>query len=212
LAVPANTYGIVVEGPYDVAILRELIPRILAREVPVIPRPCFAKVIPNRQLLTLLRDLQDEMQRRLDEKARANLQDEMEVWRYQKAFVIRDAGGKDPKIIEAELARKVQERPWGFSHGVHVCIIRREVETWLLADVAAVNAVAKKRGGRTVVEVQETLEEIGYPKERLKQLLSDARLEYTEEVCAEIARSLRLDRLSYRCPSFRTFERQVVDC
>ena len=43
-------------------------------------------------------------------------------------------------------------------------------------------------------------------------LLSEARLEYTEQVCAEIARSLRLDTLSYRCPSFRTFARQVVNC
>ena len=85
------------------------------------------------------------MQGRLHEKALKNSQEEMEVWRYQKALVIRDSGGKDPKIIEEELTRKVQERPWAFSHGVHVCIIRREVETWLLADVAeGVNAVAKK--------------------------------------------------------------------
>jgi hypothetical protein len=213
LAVPANAYGIVVEGPYDVAILRELIPRILGRDVPVISRPCFAKVIPNKNLLTLLRDLQDEMQRRLDEKARENLQDEMQVWRYQKALVIRDSGRKDPRIIEAELTQKVQERRWAFSHDVHICIIRQEVETWLLADVAeGVNAVAKKRGGRTVAEVQETLEEIEYPKERLRQLLSDAKLEYTDQVCGEIARSLRLDTLSYRCPSFRTFAQRVLDC
>ena len=164
---PANSYGIVVEGPYDVAILSELIPRILGRRVPLIPRVCLAKVIPNRQLLTLLRGLQDEMQRRLDEKARENLQDEMQVWRYQKALVVRDSGGKDPKVIEEALTQKVQERPWAFSHGVHVCIIRQEVETWLLADMAAVSGVAEKRGGRAVAEVQGTLEEIEYPKERL---------------------------------------------
>lgn len=130
----------------------------------------------------------------------------------EKALVIRDSGGKDPKIVEAELIRKVQERSWGFSYGVHVCIVRRELETWLLADVAAVNVVAEKRGGRAVAEVQATLEEIECPKERLRQLLSGARLECTEKVCAEIARSLSLDTLSYRCPSFRVFKRQVVDC
>jgi predicted house-cleaning noncanonical NTP pyrophosphatase (MazG superfamily) len=211
--VPANAYGIVVEGPYDLAILRELIPRILGRDVPVIPRPCFAKVIPNKNLLTFLRDLQDEMQERLREKTLKNLQDEMEVWRHQKALVIRDSGGKDPKIIEEELTRKVQERRWAFSHEVHVCIIRQEVETWLLADVEeGINAVARKRGGRVVAEVQGTLEEIEYPKERLKELLSEAKLEYTDQVCAEIARLLRLDTLSYRCPSFRTFKQRVVDC
>ncbi len=60
--------------------------------------------------------------------------------------------------------------------------------------------------------MQGTLEEIEYPKERLRQLLSEAKLEYTEQVCAEIARSLRLNTLSYRCPSFHTFEQRVVDC
>lgn len=209
---PANAYGIVVEGPYDVAVLSELIPRILSRDVPVIPRPCFARVIANKQLLTLLRDLQDEMERRLRERVLKNLQDEIEVWSHQKALVIRDSGGKDPKIIEAELTQKVQERPWAFSHGVHVCIIRREIETWLPADVEAVKAVAEKRGGQAVAEVQGALEDIEYPKDKPKQLLSEAKLEYTERVCAEIARSLRLDTLSYRCPSFRAFKQQVVDC
>jgi hypothetical protein len=131
----------------------------------------------------------------------------------EKALVIRDSGGKDPKIIEEGLTRKVQERRWVFSHGVHVCIIRRELETWLLADVAeGVNAVAEKRGGRAVAEVQGMLEEIEHPKERLRQLLSEAKLEYTDQVAAEIARLLRLDTLSYRCPSFRAFKQRVVDC
>ena len=193
---PANAYGIVVEGPYDAAVFGNLIPRILGRSVPVIPRPCSGKDDLRKHLLVHLRTLEHAV----------------EGCPVEKALVIRDSGGKDPRIIWAELTQKVQERPWGFSHGVHVCIVRRELETWLLADVAAVNAVADKRGGREVAEVQATLEEIVYPKERLRQLLSDARLEYTEQVCAEIARSLRLDTLSYRCPSFRTFERQAVNC
>ena len=130
----------------------------------------------------------------------------------EKALVIRDSGGKDPKSIEEELTQKVRERPWAFSHDVHICIIRREVETWLLADVEAVKTVAQNRGGQEVAEVQETLEEIEYPKKRLRQLLSEAKLEYTDRVGAEIARSLRLDKLSYRCPSFRTFMQRVVDC
>lgn len=86
------------------------------------------------------------------------------------------------------------------------------METWLLADVEAVKTVAKNRGGRAVAEVQGTLKDFEYPKERLKQLLSEAKLEYTEQVCAEIARSVRLDTLRYRSPSFRAFEQRVVDC
>ncbi len=193
---PTNTYGIVVEGPYDVAALPELIPRILGRIVPVVSRPCYGKDNLKKHLLVHLETLEHAVEGRAVEKA----------------LVIRDSGGKDPRIIEAELTRKLEGRRWAFSHGVHVCIIRREVETWLLADVAAVNAVAEKRGGRVVAEVQGGLEEIEYPKEKLKQLLSEARLEYTEQVCAEIARAVRLDTLSYRCPSFCIFEQRVVDC
>ena len=193
---PANAFGIVVEGPYDVAVFCHLIPRILGRNVPVIPRPCFGKDDLRKHLLVHLKTLEHAVEGRP----------------VDKALVIRDSGGKDPRIIRAELTQKVQERPWGFSHGVHICIVRRELETWLLGDVAAVNAVAEKRGGREAAEVQGALEEIEYPKQRLTELLSEARLEYTEQVCAEIARSLRLDTLSYRCPSFRVFKRQVVDC
>lgn len=193
---PANSYGIVVEGPYDVAILRELIPKILARDVPVISRPCFGKDNLRKNLFAFLKDLQTVMEGRAVEKA----------------LVIRDSGGKDPKIIKAELTQKANQRHWTFSHGVHVCIIRREVETWLLADAAAVNGVGATRGGRAVAEVQGTLEEIERPKERLKQWLSEARLAYTERVCSEIARSLKLDTLRYRCPSFRMFEERVINC
>ncbi len=130
----------------------------------------------------------------------------------EKALIIRDSGGKDSRDIEAELTQKANERGWAFSHGVHVCIIRREMETWLLADVEAINSVARTRGGREVAEVQGTLEEIEAPKEKLKRLLLEAKLDYTPEVCGEIARSLRLHTLRYRCPSFCTFERRVLDC
>jgi hypothetical protein len=191
-----STYGIVVEGPYDVAVFYQLIPRILDRHVRVIPHPCYGKENLRKDLLKHLETLEFAAEGRAVEKA----------------LVIRDSGGKDPKIIEEELTRKVQERRWAFSHGVHVCIIRREVETWLLADMAAVSGVAEERGGREVAELQGALEEIENPKERLKQLLSEAKLQYTEQVCGEIARSLRLDTLSYRCPSFRTFKQRVVDC
>jgi hypothetical protein len=213
LAVPANSYGLIVEGPYDVAIIPELIPRILARDVPIISRPCFGKDNLNKNVLAFLRDLQDKMKaRRVQETALRNLQDETEVWRYQKALVIRDSGGKDPGKIEAELTRKVHEWRWEFSHGVHVCVVRREVETWLLADAAAVNAIAQKKGGRAVANVQGRLEEIVHPKERFKRLLSEAKLDYTEPVCSEIARLLNLEVLEHRCPSFLTFQQRVVDC
>jgi hypothetical protein len=194
--VTASSYGIVVEGPYDVAIFPELIRRVLSRDVPIISRPCFGKDNLKKDLLTHLRNLQDEMHGR----------------GVEKALVIRDSDGKERKNIEAELARIIKRRAWTFAHGVHVCVIRREVETWLLADAAAVSALAEARGGRPVPEVQGMLEDIFEPKQRFKRLLSDASLDYTELVCTEIARRLRLETLRYRCPSFCTFEQRVLDC
>ncbi len=193
---PPSSYGIIVEGPYDVAIFPELIRRICSRDVHIVPRPCYGKDSLWKNLLVHLRNLQDEMQGR----------------GVEKALVIRDSGGKPPKNVEAELNQRIKARPWTFSHGVHVCIIKREIETWMLADVSAVNAVAATRGGRQVAEVQGILEDIEEPKERLKRLLSKAKLDYTEQVCAEISRLLRLDTLRYRCPSFCIFEQQVTDC
>lgn len=57
-AVTANSYGIVVEGPYDVAIFPELIRRVLSRDVPIISRPCFGKDDLKKDLLTHVRNLQ----------------------------------------------------------------------------------------------------------------------------------------------------------
>jgi hypothetical protein len=82
----------------------------------------------------------------------------------------------------------------------------------LLADAAAVNAVARERGGRDVPELQGELEDIADPKERFVRLLSQARLLFTPAVCREVACQADIEKLRYRCPSFRSIERKVIDC
>jgi len=90
--------------------------------------------------------------------------------------------------------------------------VRREMEAWLLADIEAINAVAKNRGGRDASEVAGNLQDIEHPETRLQAVLSKARIQYTVPVCAELASRARLDMLDYRCPSFRMFRQQVLDC
>ena len=90
--------------------------------------------------------------------------------------------------------------------------VRRTAETWLLADASAVNFVARSRGGRVVSEVNEELEEVVDPKGKLRGLLSQAGLPFDPVVCQEIATRIDIERLKYRCPSFRIFERKVLDC
>ena len=129
-----------------------------------------------------------------------------------KALVIRDSGGKDPIALEAEMAATIQGMQYVFPRGIKLCAVRRTMETWLLADAQAITAVAVTRGGRQIQEVQGTLEDIHDPKEKLRSVLSEAEIEYTDRVCAEIAFRLRIDHLEYRCPSFRTFKQNLLDC
>lgn len=190
------TYGLIVEGPYDKAMYEALIPRICKRNVSFKTRPCGGKDWLMKSFRYLLRDLEKVLQGAP----------------VDKALVIRDSGGKDPSAIEAEMDRRIAGNKYAFPRGVRFCVVRREMETWLLADAQAINIVAQARGGRQIQEVQETLEEIHDPAGKLRSVLSDARLSYTEPVCAEIASHLRIDHLEYRCPSFRTFKQNVIDC
>ena len=86
------------------------------------------------------------------------------------------------------------------------------MDALLLADHEAVTHVALSRGGREVGPVNEALENIVRPKERLLRTLSAARLPYTPAVCGEIAAIADLERIGYRCPSFQMFVEHVTDC
>jgi hypothetical protein len=129
-----------------------------------------------------------------------------------KAMVVRDCGGLEPDQAEGRMAAKVHGRRFGFHRGVKFHAVRRAMETWLLADVDAINSVAMERGGRRVSAVKGQLEEIVDPKKLLTQLLTSARLVYDKEVCRQIASRTRIETLRYRCLSFRSFETKVIDC
>jgi len=189
------TYGLIVEGPYDQAMYEALIPRICGGEV-VFTRPCGGVDRLMKLFHALLRDLEHVV--------RGGPVD--------KALVIRDSGGKDPAAVETDMAHRISGRAYAFTRGVQLCIVQRTMETWLLADAQAINSVAAERGGRRIQDVQGTLEDVQDPKKELQSVLSEARLEYTTVVCAEIASHLRIDHLEYRCPSFRSFRQNVIDC
>jgi len=190
------SYGIVVEGPYDVPVYEELIRKICPDPTEIIPRlggsvPGFMDRFPK-----VLRDL---------EHIRAGRP-------VDKALVIRDAGGKDPSIVQQQMAERIRDRIYSFPRGVQLIVVRRAMETWLLADEEAVSIIALSRHGRRVSRIQDALEDIVDPKERLRRWLSEARLPYDPQVSREITQQVRLETLQYRCPSFRTFERKVIDC
>jgi hypothetical protein len=194
--VSSEAYGIVVEGAYDRLVYEELIRRISSSDVKVISRDTEGVPKLNRIFPAMLRDF-EQVQRGQP---------------VDKALVIRDANGKDPTALEQQMRERIQGQHFSIPKGIQFHAVRRTMETWLLADVSAINSVAAARGGKEVALVQGTLEDIVDPKDRLRRLLSQAGLPYTDQVCREIAAKTSIETLRNRCPSFRIFEQKVIDC
>ena len=186
------TFGLVVEGEYDEAALTELIRKCVATHTEVVPRLCSGSIM--NKFPSMLEEF-----RRVKQGTYVD-----------KALVIRDANGKDPGEIILRMEGKISNRHYPFP--VKLVAIVRELETWLLADNQAISQVTQQYSGRTVAAVNETLEDIVAPKERLKSLLAKADVPYTDEVARKIAAAVDIERLTYRCPGFRRFQVAVHDC
>lgn len=191
-----SSYGLIVEGVYDESVFPEFVRKIVSPQVTVKVRVCWRVAQLVKHFPAYLQDFEHVMQGKS----------------VDKALVVRDCRGPDSVSLEREMAQKVRDRQFAFPRGVHFCAVRREMDTWLLADVSAINSVAQERGGRNMPPVQGQLEDTGDPKKKLRGVLSQAGLPYTPKVCAETARCANLEELRYRCPSFRSFERKVLDC
>ena len=185
-------FGVVVEGARDVPVFEELIPRIRPEIVKVVARPDHGK---NRfmglfpKLLWTLRD--------------------GSVW-VDRAIAVRDADDQDPILVEQAMQDTIAAREYPFPRGVDVHATKRETETWMLADVAAINRVASGRRGLAVAAVAGPLEAIRDAKERFKTLLFEAGLPYEPEVVREIAQEIDLAVLRRECLSFRLFEAKIL--
>lgn len=155
------TYGIVVEGNYDAAALPELIKKCLQDDVKIISRVCGDK---NK----LMNKFPSYLKSFCYEKGGSPI---------DKALVIRDADNKNPSKLLEEMKSKITGRKYSFE--VKFIIIVQELETWLLADEGAISKVTQFRSGKTVAKVNENLESIIQPKEKLKELLSNAKTPYT---------------------------------
>lgn len=185
-----TTFGLVVEGKYDEAVLHELIQKCVSGEVKIIGRQCGSGEKLLQMFPTLLGDFQGIV------KAGTTI---------DKALVIRDTDNKDPSELEKTMHAKIANRTYPFS--VKPLVVVRELEAWLLADENAISGVMGKR----VTKVQNP-EGLPDPKERLKRVLSKARKPYTSEIARQIAANAKIETIESRCPSFKKFREAVIDC
>jgi len=172
----------------------ELIRKICGSEVHVVARVAGDRVQLMRKLRGLLRSLEH-----------AN----PVGGPVEKALAIRDADGKSVAGLENAMRDSVAGQALPF--GVEVHAVRQEMEAWLLADPVAINRVAVARGGRPVSSTVKDPEDILSPSAKFREVLSSAGLNYTAQVCREIAREIDLATLRARCPTFRVFEKKVLD-
>lgn len=184
------TFGVVVEGEYDGETLRILIERIVDAEVYMVPRTCGSKVSLMKRFPVFLEEFRYVRQGTF----------------VDKAIVVRDADQKDPQVLYQAMQQMIQDRTYPFP--VKFVIIVQELEAWLLADQDAISSVA----GKTVPRVNEPLEDIDKPKARLTEILTGVGVSYTRKIAGQIAAVATLQRISYRCPSFRAFQQAVFDC
>jgi Domain of unknown function (DUF4276) len=184
------SFGLVVEGEYDVAVFGELVRRICPAAT--IARAIHAGGSPLMKKFPVYL------------KALQYVTPEGPVGR---ALVIRDSNGKDPQEVERVMQSRIAGYTYNFPHGFALHAVRQETETWLLADAHAISVIAD---GRPVAPVGGELEALTDPKERLHKVLSDAGLNATPATYARITRELDLDVLRARCPGFLIFEQKVL--
>jgi len=190
----ASSYGIIVEGPYDSAFYEAVIQR-LSPHACVSARVCDGKSNLTRKFPALLKTFEHELAGRP----------------LEMAIVIRDADGKNPEEIEAQMRSKIANRDYPFGLGVKFFAVPQAMESWLLADVNALNAVSQRRNGKRVTKSHEAPESLRNPKGWFREFLTNQNVVYTAEVAREIAEELDLNTLSVRCPRFRVFS-ELVDC
>jgi len=190
----ASSYGIIVEGGYDSAVYSTIINK-LSPNAPVITRECEGRPNLMKIFPGLLRTF---------EHALAGRPVDM-------AIVIRDADGKNPSEVEATMLEKIAGRTYPFPLEVKFFAVSQAMEAWLLADTEALDKASRDRGGKRVTRTLDTPESLHNPKESLRRLLIDHKLDYTAELARRIAYGTDLKKLGQTCPRFRVFAERV-DC
>ena len=181
------TFGLIVEGMYDVEVLTTFIRKCAGANTQVVPRPCGSQS-------TLMKNFPKFLEGFRHDNAGGHV---------DKALVIRDADNKNPTTLITTMRERYRDRNYPFP--VESLVIVQKLEAWLLADHNALSVVCSQG----VPEIQESIEDIFDPKTKLKQILSMYNVQYTPKIAGDIAANANLDTIGYRCPQFCNFLQYV---
>jgi hypothetical protein len=186
--------GIVVEGPFDLAVYPVLMRRIRNDIGKLQVRPCYGKSKLKSKFLDILKEFHRN-----------------HAWQINVAFVIRDSDCKPSQDIEKELLQVLRESGFDPDFPVEFFATKCQLETWLLADENAINQVSHRRGKNGHVgPVEFQFETDNGAKIRFLEQLTNAELRATPQVYKEIADVADIARIAARCPSFRRFTTRVL--
>lgn len=187
---PISSLGLVVEGQRDEFAIPELIKKCLPQ--------AFIKPLSTNG------PMKNKLVRRLKML-------EYDSHAYDKVLVIKDSNSSDPESVKKQLINEVGHNTFRFP--IEYIVIKRELETWLLADESALTRVSTDRGGRPISRVNGDLEEIQDAKEHLIRILGQAGItSYLPEVARQIAALALTENIRYRCPRYQYFEQALIDC
>ena len=181
------TVGLVVEGFYDEAVLKELIQKCTASDVDIICRPCGNAPQLLKQFPGFLEEFRHAKQGS----------------HVDKAVVIRDADRKNPQELIARMEGRIAGRKYPFP--TRLLVIVQELEAWLLADEHAISGVT----GRTHAATPRP-EELIDPKEKLRRILLDSNIIYTVEIARRVAERADVTTIESRCVWFKQFRQFLV--
>lgn len=174
----ARHRGIIVEGPSDEKVVRAIAAKL---KIPVEVRVAKGK---------------PELIKKMDSYALL-LRD------CKKVIALVDSHCTEVSKVEKEI-KSLRRNP----REIEICIIKHAIESWFLADVAALQTLLSKR-----IKSIGNPEKFCKPEEKLDRLFKNTGKEYIKTRDAvKLAEQINFEKVEKKCRSFKSFIELLRDC
>ena len=123
-----------------------------------------------------------------------------------KAIGVCDADTDSPSDLEGRLMERARARLQGLPFPLVIHVIKRELETWWIADPASIRTLTGVEMPFPGGNVEDSVND---PKGYVARYLGAHRRSYTPAVAEDAARHMDLGTVSSRCPGFVRFRARV---